>query len=100
RMRDGVRPATVVAMVGFGQPSPSTTGQLLPPGWPGVRTTTLGELPGAGATGLLRLDHHLLTLVTAGHGTQRVDFAPHACRPGTLIWVRPGQVIRYGRQAG
>jgi AraC-like DNA-binding protein len=47
-----------------------------------------------------RLDFHLLLLVTAGHGGQSVDFVAHPCRPGTLVWARPGQVVRYGRQPG
>ncbi|MEV4760831.1 AraC family transcriptional regulator [Micromonospora sp. NPDC049559] len=46
------------------------------------------------------LDHHLLLLVTVGHGTHEVDFRTHPCRPGTLIWARPGQVVRYGGQPG
>ncbi|HEU4425113.1 MAG TPA: AraC family transcriptional regulator [Pilimelia sp.] len=87
-------------MVGFGQSHAAASGQLLPPGWPGVRTATLRELPGGGPAGPLCLDHHLLTLVTAGHGSHDVDFVAHSCRPGTLIWARPGHVIRYGRHAG
>ncbi|HZN70611.1 MAG TPA: AraC family ligand binding domain-containing protein, partial [Micromonosporaceae bacterium] len=87
-------------MVGFGQPLAAASGQLLPPGWPGVRTMTLRELPAGGPAGPLRLDHHLLTLVTAGHGAHHVDFVAHSCRPGTLVWARPGQVVRYGRNAG
>ncbi len=47
-----------------------------------------------------RLDHHLLMLVTAGHGTHHIDFVTHPCRPGTLLWARPGQVVRYGGQPG
>ena len=35
-------------------------------------------------------------LVTVGHGTQTVDFVRYRCRPGTLVWARPGQVIRSG----
>jgi len=46
------------------------------------------------------LDHHLLMLVTAGHGTHHIDFVAHPCRPGTLLRVRPGQVVRYGGQPG
>jgi AraC-like DNA-binding protein len=26
-----------------------------------------------------------------------VDFTPHTCRPGTLLWIRPGQAVRIGR---
>ena len=47
-----------------------------------------------------RLDHHLLALTTAGHGTVEVDFEARPCRPGTLLWVRPGQAVRFGGQPG
>ncbi|MEU5265476.1 AraC family transcriptional regulator [Amycolatopsis sp. NPDC021455] len=46
--------------------------------------------------GLHRVDFHSLTLVTAGTGTRTVDFVTHPCRPGTLLWVRPGQVQGFG----
>ncbi|GAA2603346.1 AraC family transcriptional regulator [Paractinoplanes durhamensis] len=39
---------------------------------------------------------HALVLATAGHGTMEVDFDPKVCRPGTLLWVRPGQALRLG----
>jgi AraC-like DNA-binding protein len=42
-----------------------------------------------------RLLFHLLILYTDGAGEHEVDFEPIACRPGTLIHVRPGQVQRY-----
>lgn len=42
-----------------------------------------------------RLQFHLVILYTAGEGCHEVDFVPIACRPGTLIHVRPGQVQRY-----
>ncbi|WP_208630201.1 helix-turn-helix domain-containing protein [Amycolatopsis kentuckyensis] len=45
---------------------------------------------------LHRVDFHTLTLVTEGTGTRTVDFVTYPCRPGTLLWVRPGQVQRYG----
>ena len=38
----------------------------------------------------------MLLLATAGHGTVEIDFVRHACRPGTLLWVRPGQELRVG----
>ncbi|MER5891342.1 helix-turn-helix transcriptional regulator [Streptomyces sp. NPDC001941] len=47
-----------------------------------------------------RLDFHLLVLVTGGVGVHMVDFVDHDCRPGTLLWVRPGQVHRYPRETG
>ncbi|SEM63284.1 AraC family transcriptional regulator [Streptacidiphilus jiangxiensis] len=42
-----------------------------------------------------RPDFHQLTLVTRGEGTAWIDFVAHACAPGTLLHVRPGQVQRF-----
>ncbi|GAA4472618.1 AraC family transcriptional regulator [Phytohabitans houttuyneae] len=39
-------------------------------------------------------------LVTKGHGTHEVDFEMFQCRPGTLVWARPGQLVRPGGQPG
>ncbi|MFF3335233.1 helix-turn-helix domain-containing protein [Streptomyces sp. NPDC002888] len=39
--------------------------------------------------------HHLLTL-TAGEVMHTVDFTGHALRPGSWLWVRPGQVQQWG----
>ncbi|HET8683576.1 MAG TPA: AraC family transcriptional regulator [Micromonosporaceae bacterium] len=47
-----------------------------------------------------RLDQHLLLLTTAGHARHAVDFVGYPCRPGTLLWARPGQVVRFGAGAG
>ncbi|MFD5539725.1 helix-turn-helix domain-containing protein, partial [Streptomyces sp. NPDC127079] len=44
-----------------------------------------------------RVDFHTLTLVTEGSGEHAVDFVTHPLRPGTLLWVRPGQVQRFVR---
>jgi AraC-like DNA-binding protein len=67
---------------------------LRPPGWAGVGTCALGAtsepLP-------WQLTHHVLLLTTNGHGQVEVDFRTHACRPGTLLWIRPGQAMRVGR---
>lgn len=42
----------------------------------------------------IRADFHQLTVVRSGTATAVVDFVPHACRPGTVVHVRPGQVQR------
>ncbi|MEU6351342.1 helix-turn-helix transcriptional regulator [Streptomyces sp. NPDC047072] len=42
-----------------------------------------------------RVDFHTLTLVTAGTGEHAIDFVTYPCRPGTLLWNRPGQVQRF-----
>ena len=81
--------ATVEPMIGLGHIS-------------SVGTATLASLTAsAGPRRRVRLlDHHLLLLVTAGQGSHDVDFTRHACRPGTVLWARPGQVIGYGHQPG
>jgi len=38
---------------------------------------------------------HLLVLVTAGAGVHTVDFTPYRLRPGSAVWVRPGQVQQF-----
>ncbi|MFC3505337.1 helix-turn-helix transcriptional regulator [Micromonospora krabiensis] len=40
------------------------------------------------------VDRDLLVLTTGGHGDAEVDFQPLPCRPGTLLRVRVGQVLR------
>jgi AraC-like DNA-binding protein len=71
------------------------------PAWAGVGTCALPETPlAAGRTAPARFPYHLIALTTAGHGTVEVDFATEACRPGTLLWIRPGQAIRFGGQPG
>lgn len=47
--------------------------------------------------GVHRIDFHTLSLVTEGEGEHAVDFVTYSCRPGTLLWVRPGQMQRYVR---
>jgi AraC-like DNA-binding protein len=71
------------------------------PSWAGVGTCTLAETAlAAPQPAPRRLAHHLLALTTAGHGTVEVDFATQICRPGTLLWIRPGQALRFGGQPG
>lgn len=42
----------------------------------------------------IRADFHQLTVIRSGTATAVVDFVPHACRPGTVVHVRPGQLQR------
>ncbi|GIG91613.1 AraC family transcriptional regulator [Plantactinospora endophytica] len=88
-------------MVRFGQ-FPGNPGEVpAQPGWAGIRTLTLRDYVLEPARrGPLLVDRHLLILVTVGHGTQEVDFRTYPCRPGSLLWVQPGQVVRHGGQAG
>jgi AraC-like DNA-binding protein len=72
----------------------SATTTFRPPGWAGVGTCALDA---ASAQPPIRLPYHVLLLATAGHGTVEVDFFGHSCRPGTLLWIRPGQALRVGR---
>ncbi|MFF9808381.1 helix-turn-helix domain-containing protein [Streptomyces coeruleorubidus] len=44
-----------------------------------------------------RVDFHTLTLVTEGSGEHAIDFVTHPLHPGTLLWIRPGQVQRFVR---
>ncbi|MBE1488626.1 helix-turn-helix transcriptional regulator [Plantactinospora soyae] len=88
-------------MVRFGQ-FPSDPGESPPPPeWAGIRTLTLRDFSlDPGSQRPLLLDRHLLILVTVGHGAQEVDFRTYPCRPGSLLWVQPGQVLRHGGPAG
>ena len=47
-----------------------------------------------------RADFHTLTLVTEGSGEHTVDFVTYPCSPGTLLWIRPGQMQRFGPPGG
>ncbi|MGC4116709.1 MAG: helix-turn-helix transcriptional regulator [Myxococcales bacterium] len=47
-----------------------------------------------------RPEFHLVALFVAGQCTHSIDFAEHRCRPGTLLYVRPGQVQRWDVQPG
>ena len=44
-----------------------------------------------------RVDFHTITLITEGRTDHTVDFVTYPCRPGTLLWIRPGQVQSFGR---
>ncbi|MEE6258951.1 helix-turn-helix transcriptional regulator [Plantactinospora sonchi] len=88
-------------MLRFGQSSSDPNGTPPPPRRAGIRTFTLRDFA---LDPLHRrphlLDRHLLLLVTVGHGTQEVDFRSYPCRPGSLIWAQPGQVVHHGEPGG
>ncbi|MER6077408.1 AraC family transcriptional regulator [Streptomyces sp. NPDC001833] len=67
----------------------------------GFELTELASLQERMADGSLqrvhRVDFHTVTLITGGCGEHTVDFVAHPCRPGTLLWIRPGQVQRFDR---
>ncbi|MEH1098869.1 helix-turn-helix transcriptional regulator [Micromonospora sp. CPCC 205561] len=81
-------------MVPSGQLSPAPPGN--PPAAPAeIDTVCLGDLasdPGWRRPVLLERD--LLVLITGGHGTAELDFRALPARPGTLLRVRAGQVLR------
>lgn len=87
-------------MVGFGQPTIADV-SFRNPRHPavGIHTLRLNELyqrqPNADRTARHRVPVHLLALVTAGRASFTVDFAPYPCRPGGLLWVRPGQYVGF-----
>ncbi|WP_063746691.1 helix-turn-helix domain-containing protein [Catenuloplanes japonicus] len=78
-------------MVGIGQTPPGGT----PARATGIGATTLRDVTEDGPH---LLDRNLLLLVTVGQGGQEIDFVRHDCRPGTLLWARPGQAIRLNRR--
>jgi AraC-like DNA-binding protein len=87
-------------MVGFGHPSLADV-SFRNPRHPavGVHTLRLNDLyrrqSVAEQTARHRIPVHLLALVTAGRAQFTVDFAPYPCRPGGLLWVRPGQFVGF-----
>jgi AraC-like DNA-binding protein len=88
-------------MLNLGQRPPGSAPAPPAPAWAGVGTCALAETPFVAPQPVpRRLPYHLLALTTAGHGTADVDFVTQTCRPGTLLWIRPGQALRFGTQAG
>lgn len=88
---------TVGPMLAFGHRLSTAAPSLPAPGAAGVATATLRGTGFAGRHSRPQcLAHHVLMLVNAGHGTVEVDFTARRCRPGTLLWIRPGQAVRLG----
>lgn len=89
-------------MVGIGQSSLAEM-SLRNPRQPtvGVHILRLRDLyrrrgpDAAEQTARQRVPVHLLALVTAGRATFTVDFERYLCRPGGLLWVRPGQFVGF-----
>ncbi|MEV0400268.1 helix-turn-helix transcriptional regulator [Actinoallomurus sp. NPDC050550] len=65
----------------------------------GIEVVTLADISGRIPAHMLasahRADFHTLILITAGNGHHEIDFVPHPARPGTLLWIRPGQAHRF-----
>ncbi|SIR48437.1 AraC family transcriptional regulator [Micromonospora avicenniae] len=82
-------------MVFSGQYPPATVSTALPSAAAEIDTLGLAGL--AGDPGWRRpvlVDRDLLVLTTSGHGDAELDFEPIRCRPGTLLRVHAGQVLR------
>lgn len=54
----------------------------------------------ADARGLERIDFHCLIYVTAGRYAHMVDFETQRMTPGSLLFLQPGQVHRFGDLSG
>ncbi len=54
----------------------------------------------ADARGLERIDFHCLIYLTAGRYAHVVDFESEAMTPGSLLFLQPGQVHRFGDLSG
>ncbi|SDT78827.1 helix-turn-helix transcriptional regulator [Actinoplanes derwentensis] len=76
------------ALIQYTEPAPAS----LPPDWSGVGGCTLPVAAGA-TTDLLNC--HALVLSTDGPLLAEIDFAEFSSGPGTLLWVRPGQALRF-----
>ena len=63
-----------------------------------VDAARLSDLPAHRAP--QRAKDHVVILTSTGQGTHTLDFVTHPCRPGTLLWGRPGQVHQFGGQPG
>jgi AraC-like DNA-binding protein len=71
------------------------------PGLVALRLTDLAaRVPPASLRRPQRGPYHLVMLVTVGHGRHSIDFMDYACRPGTLLWARPGQAHQFGTGRG
>ncbi|WP_410812262.1 helix-turn-helix transcriptional regulator [Micromonospora sp. 067-2] len=79
----------------FTDPSPAPPIGTAPPAPDEIATFALADL--ANDPGWRRpvlVERELLILTTRGHGDAELDFHPLSCRPGTLLRVRAGQVLR------
>jgi AraC-like DNA-binding protein len=54
----------------------------------------------ADARGLERIDFHCLIYLTVGRYAHVVDFETEAMTPGSLLFLQPGQVHRFGNLSG
>ncbi|GIE77718.1 transcriptional regulator [Actinoplanes philippinensis] len=81
------------ALIQHTEPAPTR----LPPDWSGIGGCAL---PVAADAATVLLDSHALVLAGTGPLDAEVDFTEHLCAPGTALWVRPGQAVRFGEPPG
>jgi AraC-like DNA-binding protein len=65
----------------------------------GMQTMRLKQLyrrtPADASSWRYRVPVHVIALVTTGRARFTVDFETYPCRPGGLLWVRPGQYVGF-----
>lgn len=68
-----------------------------------VEVTRISTMAASGGTGLFdrvqRPEFHFLLIGAAGRGTHMLDFSDYEVSQGDVLWVRPGQVQRWGDMA-
>ena len=84
----------------MGQNEPRGVRFSLPAPGPSIELTGLRDIIRRGGQreflSTQRLDFELLYLVEGGSTVHEVDFVSHQLGPGDALWVRPGQVHRWG----
>jgi AraC-like DNA-binding protein len=58
----------------------------------GIEPIGLGDLRAKLEKGVERLEFYMLLLVTEGEGRHKVDFIEYKLKPGSFVFVRPGQI--------
>ncbi|MFF7558602.1 AraC family transcriptional regulator [Streptomyces pseudovenezuelae] len=58
----------------------------------------LEQVPPAFLASPHRLGFHEILLVTEGTGHFSIDSTTIECRPGSLVWLRPNQIVQYATQ--
>lgn len=65
-----------------------------------VEVSTVSSMVERGGSRLFdhvqRPEFHFLLVATSGHGSHMLDFTDHPLEPGSVLWVRPGQIQRWG----
>lgn len=87
-------------MVNMGQDEPRGVRFSLPTPGPSIELTGLRDIIRRGGRrefiSTQRLEFEMLYLIDAGSTVHEVDFVSYELGPGDALWVRPGQVHRWG----